>query len=137
MPEMSRKLVKAPAADDPDSFIGSKFIQLDMGGVTLMALWNWSKHPDPIIRFPPPDLVLNRRRLWLRRTYLDWKTRMLARKIVGLKPEAPRSAFKPGHAPSKMKRQQPAVATNAPAVTATRPRAKQKPKREVAAAPPP
>ena len=49
-----------------------------------MTLWRWTR--DPRIRFPPPDVVINGRKYWKRKTLRQHRQRILS-ELGGQAPE--------------------------------------------------
>jgi hypothetical protein len=77
----------APALDerpvDPDDLLSSRKVRAACGGWSDMTLWRNSHHPNPEIAFPAPDIVLNGRKYWRRRTVEAWRTRQAERTASG------------------------------------------------------
>ena len=63
-----------PIAADDDDLIAASIVKRENGGVSDMTLWRWMRNPR--IQFPPPDLVLNGRRYWKRRTLRQYRHRI-------------------------------------------------------------
>jgi hypothetical protein len=73
-------ILTAPAIDDAERLIDINYIRDDLGGITPMTIWRWSRGDDPEIRFPPPTLILSgKKRLWFLGVYRDWKARVVQR----------------------------------------------------------
>jgi hypothetical protein len=66
-------------AVDPDDLLSSNAVRAACGNWSDMTLWRYSHHPDPEIAFPAPDVVLNGRKYWRRRTIEAWRTRQAER----------------------------------------------------------
>jgi hypothetical protein len=66
-------------AADPGDLLSSKQVRAACGGWSDMTLWRNTHHPDPDIAFPAPDVALNGRKYWRRRTIEAWRTRQAAR----------------------------------------------------------
>ena len=72
-------ILEAPATENDERLISISYVLRDTG-VTAMTIWRWSRHSNPALRFPPPDLVLSsKKRLWRLGRYQAWKDRVLAR----------------------------------------------------------
>ena len=61
------------AADDAssglvDPLLTSKVVRRDLGDISEMCLWRWTRDRG----FPPPDLVLGKKKLWHRGTVQSW-----------------------------------------------------------------
>ena len=58
-----------PTLPDDHDLVSSKGVRKEFGGVSLMTLWRWRNVPkDPRLRFPAPDVVINDRNYWYRKT---------------------------------------------------------------------
>jgi hypothetical protein len=67
----ARLAIEPPAARAPpaaDDLLTSTSVKAALGGISEMTLWRWSK----AFGFPPPDLVIARRKFWRRRTIEAW-----------------------------------------------------------------
>ena len=62
------------AAADDDDLVPASVVKRENGGISDMTIWRWQR--DPRIQFPPPDLVLNGRRYWKRRTLRQHRQRI-------------------------------------------------------------
>ena len=58
---------------DDDAMLTSLQVRQQVGNVSDMALWRWTR--DERVRFPEPDLIINNRRYWYRRTIRAWQER--------------------------------------------------------------
>jgi hypothetical protein len=58
--------IAPPILVDDDDLVPSSVVKKENGGITDMTLWRWTR--DPRIQFPAPDVILNQRRYWKRRT---------------------------------------------------------------------
>jgi len=64
---------QATRAPDPDDLLPTREVRIACGDVADMTLWRWTH--DPEILFPEPDMVLNGRKYWRRRTVEAWRVR--------------------------------------------------------------
>jgi hypothetical protein len=60
---------------DPNDLLSAKNVRAACGGWSDMTLWRNTHHPDPEIAFPTPDVVLNGRKYWRRRTISERRGR--------------------------------------------------------------
>jgi hypothetical protein len=58
-------------SNSPDDLLTSTGVKAALGNISEMTLWRWSK----TFGFPPPDLVIARRKFWRRRTIEAWVTK--------------------------------------------------------------
>ena len=63
-----------PALADDEDFVPSPIVKKENGGISDMTLWRWTR--DPRIKFPPPDIVINGRKYWKRRTLRRHRRRL-------------------------------------------------------------
>ena len=61
-------LEQLPPLPDDDDLVPSSVVKRENGGICDMTLWRWTKGPRSKVQFPPPDIVINRRNYWRRRT---------------------------------------------------------------------
>jgi predicted DNA-binding transcriptional regulator AlpA len=52
----------------------AKHMREYVGRVSEMTIWRWTRKHD----FPPPDIIIDKRRFWRRSTLDAWLTRMSA-----------------------------------------------------------
>jgi hypothetical protein len=78
---------------DPDDLLASREVRAACGGWSDMTLWRHTHHHDLEIAFPGPDVVLNGRKYWRRRTVEAWRTRQAERTKAraSLKPSGTKS----------------------------------------------
>jgi hypothetical protein len=67
-------LEQVPALPDDDDLVGSAAVKKENGNVSGMTLWRWQR--DERVQFPAPDLVINGRNYWKRRTLRQHRHRM-------------------------------------------------------------
>jgi hypothetical protein len=65
-----------PAPPDDEDLVPSRIVKKENGGISDMTLWRWTR--DPRIRFPPPDVVINGRKYWKRKTLRQHGQRILS-----------------------------------------------------------
>jgi hypothetical protein len=65
-----------PSLPDDDDLVPSGIVRRENGGVSSMTLWRWTR--DPRVRFPPPDIVINNRNYWTRKTLRRHRARIAA-----------------------------------------------------------
>jgi hypothetical protein len=58
---------------DDDDLANSAWARALYGDVSQMTLWRWSR--DPRIRCPAPDVIINGRRYWRKRTLRQHRQR--------------------------------------------------------------
>ena len=63
---------EAPKPAGGRDLLSTKKVKTMVGGVSDMCLWRWTR--DPAVRFPAPDVVINKRRYWFANTIDDWQT---------------------------------------------------------------
>lgn len=68
----------ATSGDDDALMTSAQVCQL-VGGITLMCLWRWMR--DDRVRFPAPDVVINRVRYWYRATVRRWQAERAAASV--------------------------------------------------------
>ena len=73
-----------PALPDDEDLVPSPIVKKENGGISDMTLWRWTR--DPRIRFPPPDVVINGRKYWKRKTLRQHRQRILS-ELGGQAPE--------------------------------------------------
>jgi hypothetical protein len=73
-------LDKATRAVDPDDLLPSREVRAGCGDWSNMTLWRYTHHPDPEVAFPEPDVVLNGRKYWRRRTIEAWRARQVGKR---------------------------------------------------------
>ncbi len=71
----SRVASMQPATDD-ETLLNSAQTRRMVGGVSEMCIWRWSR--DEGVRFPRPDVVMNRRKYWFRATIRRWQAERAA-----------------------------------------------------------
>jgi hypothetical protein len=86
VPASLKATLKTPDPNDPERFVGTKYIKSDLGDISNMTLWRLEHAPDPEERLPEPDVILgsNKQKRWRLGTYQAWKVRMLRRGRVKL-----------------------------------------------------
>jgi hypothetical protein len=85
---LEQLLALLPPSPDDDTLVSSSTVKKEHGDICTMTLWRWL-HPgrskksqehtpeeSAKIPFPPPDLVINRRRYWKRRTLRQHRYRL-------------------------------------------------------------
>jgi hypothetical protein len=72
------ELDRALRALDPDDLLPTREVRIACGDVADMTLWRWTRNPE--ISFPGPDLVLNGRKYWRRRTIEAWRARQVGKR---------------------------------------------------------
>jgi hypothetical protein len=55
-----------PALPDDEDLVPSPAVKRENGGISDMTLWRWTRNPR--IQFPQPDLIINGRKYWKRKT---------------------------------------------------------------------
>lgn len=55
-----------PVLPDDNDLVSSKTVRKENGNVSHMTIWRW-RHSAKV-QFPPPDVVINERNYWKRRT---------------------------------------------------------------------
>jgi hypothetical protein len=65
-----------PALPDDEDLVPSPIVKKENGGISDMTLWRWTR--DQRIRFPPPDVVINGRKYWKRKTLRQHRQRILS-----------------------------------------------------------
>jgi hypothetical protein len=55
-----------PALPDDNDLVPSKTVRKEYGNVSQMTIWRWRNSAR--VQFPPPDVVINERNYWKRRT---------------------------------------------------------------------
>jgi hypothetical protein len=63
-----------PALPDDDDLIPSSVVKRENGGICDMTVWRWQRSPR--VQFPLPDIVVNGRNYWKRRTLRQHRHRM-------------------------------------------------------------
>jgi hypothetical protein len=63
-----------PARADDDDLVPSSIVKRENGGVSDMTIWRWTR--DPRIQFPRPDIIINGRKYWKRRTLRRHRRRL-------------------------------------------------------------
>ena len=69
-----------PALADDEDLVPSPIVKKENGKISDMTLWRWTR--DPRIRFPPPDVVINGRKYWKRKTLRQHRQRILSDSAV-------------------------------------------------------
>jgi hypothetical protein len=57
-----------------DDLVSSATLKKEFGKISDMTVWRWQRDPD--IRFPLPDIVINNRNYWWRRTLRQYRRRL-------------------------------------------------------------
>jgi predicted DNA-binding transcriptional regulator AlpA len=55
-------------SNSPDDLLTSTGVKVALGNISEMTLWRWLK----TFSFPPPDLIVARRKFWRRSTVQAW-----------------------------------------------------------------
>jgi hypothetical protein len=63
-----------PIAADDDDLIPAAVVKRENGGISDMTLWRWIHSPR--VQFPRPDVIINDRRYWKRRTLRQHRQRI-------------------------------------------------------------
>ena len=63
-----------PILADDDDLVPASIVKKENGSVSDMTIWRWQR--DPQIRFPKPDVIINGRRYWKRRTLRQHRQRI-------------------------------------------------------------
>jgi len=66
----------SPRPDD-DELLAARAVCQRLGDISLMTLWRWCR--SDIVRFPPPDIRINARRYWRKRTIGRWESQQSER----------------------------------------------------------
>ena len=69
-------LEQLPALPDDDDLVPSSVVKRENGGICDMTLWRWTNDPRSKVQFPPPDIVINHRNYWKRRTLRQYRRRL-------------------------------------------------------------
>jgi hypothetical protein len=69
-------LEQLPSLPDDDDLVPSSVVKRENGGICDMTLWRWTYEPGSEVPFPPPDLVINNRKYWKRRTLRQHRHRL-------------------------------------------------------------
>jgi hypothetical protein len=67
-------LEQLPPLPDDNDLVGSAAVKKENGNVSDMTLWRWQR--DERVQFPAPDLVINGRNYWTRRTLRQHRHRL-------------------------------------------------------------
>jgi hypothetical protein len=62
------------ALPDDEDLVPSSIVKKENGGISDMTLWRWMR--DPRIQFPRPDIIINGRKYWKRRTLRRHRRRL-------------------------------------------------------------
>ncbi|MGB8630865.1 MAG: hypothetical protein WCD69_15990 [Xanthobacteraceae bacterium] len=76
-----------PALPDDEDLVPSRIVKKENGGISDMTLWRWTR--DPRIQFPQPDVVINGRKYWTRRTLRRHRRRLEAQQQALSKSRTP------------------------------------------------
>jgi hypothetical protein len=60
--------------NDDEDLVASPVVKRESGGISDMTLWRWTR--DPRIQFPKPDLIINGRKYWKRKTLRQHRQRI-------------------------------------------------------------
>jgi hypothetical protein len=63
-----------PPVPDDEDLVPSPMVKKENGGISDMTLWRWMR--DPHVQFPHPDIIINGRRYWKRRTLRRHRRRL-------------------------------------------------------------
>jgi hypothetical protein len=66
-----------PALPDDDDLVAAPTVKKEFGRISDMTVWRWQR--DPHIQFPLPDIMINGRRYWKRRTLRAPRQRLESR----------------------------------------------------------
>jgi hypothetical protein len=71
---MDHEIAAVASLPDDDDLVPSRVVKRENGGISDMTLWRWTR--DLRIQFPQPDLVINGRKYWKRRTLRRHRQRL-------------------------------------------------------------
>ena len=69
-------LEQLPSLPDDDDLVPSSVVKRENGGICDMTLWRWTYEPGSEVPFPEPDLIINNRRYWKRKTLRQYRRRL-------------------------------------------------------------